>query len=237
MGNLVRFSYQPTYNSQAGYYQQVAKRKATELIIDHGQLGNQNPTQNCFLIPSYHPSLGAGSRQPREGEREAPKVGRSQVQAKTPKGRPSSTQGIFFPQFHVELYVTVVSTCGAPMSRCDVGVPPTELQKPHAGARSPWPPSLFYLFSCLYVVAALIIVEVLLELLEIVLTTIRLEEQQLLDGPRHKRRRQEGSLFHIFWYFQCFFSLSLLLYELVDSVSAHTPVHPYREYPFCAFIL
>jgi hypothetical protein len=56
---------------------------------------------------------------------------------------------------------------------------------------SPWPPSLFYLFSCLYVVAALIIVEILLELLEIVLATIRLEEQQLLDGPRHKRRRQE----------------------------------------------
>jgi hypothetical protein len=32
-------------------------------------------------------------------------------------------------------------------------------------------------------------------------------------------------------------SLSLLLYELVDSVSAHAFVHPYREYPFCAFIL
>jgi len=80
-----------------------------------------------------------------------------------------------------------------------------------------------YVFSCLYVVAALIIVEILSELLEIVLTTIRLEEQQLLDGPRHKRRRQEWSPFHIFWYFQCFLSLSLsfLLYELVDSVSAH----------------
>ncbi len=102
-------------------------------------------------------------------------------------------------------------------------------------SRSPWPPSLFYLFSCLYVVAALIRVEVLSELLEIVLTTIRLEEQQLLDGPHHKWKRQEASLFHIFWYFQCFLSLSL--YELVDSVSAHAPVHPYHEYPFCAFML
>jgi hypothetical protein len=105
-----------------------------------------------------------------------------------------------------------------------------------------------YVFSCLYVVAALIIVEILLELLEIVLTTIRLEEQQLLDGPRHKRRRQEWSPFHIFWYFQCFLSLSLsfLLYELVDSVSAHAlctliasthcsvrpSVHSYRDCPF-----
>jgi hypothetical protein len=89
-----------------------------------------------------------------------------------------------------------------------------------------------YVFSCLYVVAALIIVEILSELLEIVLTTIRLEEQQLLDGPRHKRRRQEWSPFHIFWYFQCFLSLSLFPALRISWQCLCTrPVHPYREYP------
>jgi hypothetical protein len=86
---------------------------------------------------------------------------------------------------------------------------------------------LFYLFSSLYGVAALIIVEILLELLEIVLTTIRPEEPTRGDAKRDHRFISFG-IFSVS-------SLSLALRISWQCVCTR-PVHPYRKYPFCAFI-
>jgi hypothetical protein len=113
------------------------------------------------------------------------------------------------------------------MSRCDVGVPP---QNSRSLARAP--PSLFSLFSCLYVVAALIIVEILLEFLEIVLTTITLEGTTAFGWPSPQEETPRGITVSYLLVFSVF-PLSLFPALRISWQCVCTrPVHLYREYPY-----